>query len=183
MPSLAFSASAAPGTVTRDSLRRRRSPQPALEAPTAARTAVRLRIGVHEGSVTLLTLSGLGWLDEALFAEGVLVDWIACADGGRTAALVAAGAIELGGAASEESHPYGPSVIVIDSVADRQDALVAGRGVAERVPRLVATVLQAFEQAETWARAHPAAASKLLAQACQCLDGALKAAPHPSSVS
>ena len=67
--------------MVRNVLTQRRSPRLTLDAPTAAEEAPRLRIGVHAGSVALLTLSGLGWLDEALFAEGVLVDWVACEEG------------------------------------------------------------------------------------------------------
>lgn len=166
--------------MARDVLTPRRSRRLVVEAPTAAGTAARLRIGVHRGSAALLTLSALGWLDEALFAEGVLVDWVACAEGGRTSTLLAIGAIDLAGAAAEELPLYSPSVLVIDGSVDGGDALVAARGVAERQPALVATVLQALEQVESWSRAHPAAASGLLARARRSLADALRPAPRGS---
>lgn len=144
---------------------------PMSEIPEAAGMSAPLRIGVHADSVALLTLSRLGWLDEALFAEGVLVEWVACEDGVRTAALIAAGKIDLGAATAADLRARARGVVVVDSLAHEQIALVVDRAVAERRSRLVATVLQALEQAETWSRAHPAAASTLLARAYQYVAG------------
>lgn len=150
--------------------------QPSPLDASSTNETVRFRIGVHSSSALLLVLSRLGWLDEAMFAEGILVDWVAYEDGGRTADLVAAARIEIGSATEPEGTPGVSGVVMVDGVVSGRPLLLASRGFVQQHPRLVAAVLQALEQAESWTLSHPDKASDLLDLARRSLDRALRTA-------